>query len=77
MRPYRALELRTFSTMKEAMEPQGRVTVNLLTMGRFGDTGARSCHLGLSAVAYGDGAAPLERVGLLEKVTLQSQLSRN
>ena len=74
---FQLVERPTYISFGGIVGPHGRVTVNLLTRGRFGDTGDRSCHLGLSAVAYCDGADPLERVGLLEKVMLQSQLGQN
>jgi hypothetical protein len=52
----------------------GKITINLLARGRFGNTDHRSLHIGLTSMAYCDGSDPLERIDLLEQITLYSQI---
>ena len=52
----------------------GRITINLLARGRFRNTDHQSLYIGLTSIAYCRGSDPLERIDLLEKVTLYSQV---
>jgi glycosyltransferase involved in cell wall biosynthesis len=63
-----------FISFEGIVGENGRVGINLVARGRFGDTDHRSLHIGLTSVAYCDGSDPLARIDLLEKVTLYSQI---
>jgi glycosyltransferase involved in cell wall biosynthesis len=53
-----------------SVDDRGHVRIELIAQGRYGATGERQCYVGLTALAYCRHDDPLQRIGMLEKVTL-------